>query len=79
LHRATLSLPRQGSSLQIAVRYKLNRILKRRGRELRSTGRTNRLEQNHREQIGSNDFFKASSKSRQTLWCLMNLEWSRLC
>jgi hypothetical protein len=73
-----VSLQRERSSLQIAVRYKLNRILKCKEREVRSTGRTNQLEQNHREQIESNDFFKVSSKSRQTLWYLMNLEWSRL-
>ena len=53
-------------SLQIAGGCKLNPILKCKEREVRSTGRTNQLEQNHREQIESNDFFKASSKSRQT-------------
>ncbi|HKX51443.1 MAG TPA: hypothetical protein VJQ48_13520, partial [Candidatus Binatia bacterium] len=70
--------PREDSSLQIAGPYKLSRILNCKEREVRSTGRTNRLQQSHREQSENSDFFKACSKSRQTLWCLMNLEWSRL-
>lgn len=54
-------------SIQIAGLYKLSRILKCKEREVRSIGRTNQPEQNHRELIESNAFFKACSKSRQTL------------